>query len=342
MQMKRMLSIFFLSAVLALSFSVPALAGDVIRLTYSNFFPPTHVQSKLAESWCKEVEKRTGGKVQFQYFPGQTLTKAPQSYDGVVTGICDVAMSCFTYTRGRFPVMEVVDLPLGYTSGVQATNVVNKVFAELNPKELSDTKVLYLHAHGPGLLHTKDKPVKALNDIKGLKIRAHGTISEMVKALGAAPVTMPMPEVYQALEKGVVDGAFYPVEANKGWKLGEVDRFCTLSFPAAYTTSFFVVMNSDVWAKLPADAQKTIQEINAEWMIKHGQAWDAADAKGRKFLLSQKGRQVLELAPGQDAKWRAAIQPVLEGFVQKLKARKLDGDKALSVAQKTLAANAGK
>ena len=339
--MKRMLSILALFAILALSLSASVQAGDVVKLTYSNFFPPTHVQSKLAEAWCKEVEKRTKGKVQFQYFPGQTLTKAPQSYDGAVHGICDVAMSCFAYTRGRFPVMEVVDLPLGYTSGVQATNTVNQVYAKLSPKELSDTKVMYLHAHGPGLLHTKDKPVKALEDMKGLKIRAHGTISDMVKALGAAPVTMPMPEVYQALEKGVVDGAFYPVEANKGWKLGEVDRFCTLSFPAAYTTSFFVVMNSSVWAKLPADVQKTIQEINAEWIVKHGQAWDQSDAEGRKFLLSQKGRQVLELAPGQDAKWRAAVKPVLQGFVKKLNSRKLDGAKTLKVAKETLAANAG-
>jgi TRAP-type C4-dicarboxylate transport system substrate-binding protein len=340
--MKRMLCIFAIIAILGLMLSAPVQAGDAIKLTYSNFFPPTHVQSELAEAWCKEVEKRTNGKVQFQYFSGQTLTKAPQSYDGVVTGICDVAMSCFAYTRGRFPVMEVVDLPLGYTSGVQATKTVNQVFAKLNPKELSDTKVMYLHAHGPGLLHTKDKPVKALEDMKGLKIRAHGTISEMVKALGAAPVTMPMPEVYQALEKGVVDGAFYPVEANKGWKLGEVDRFLTLSFPAAYTTSFFVVMNSGVWAKLPAEVQKTIQEINAEWSMKHAKAWDESDAEGRKFLLSQKGRKVLKLAAGQDAKWRAAVKPVLDGFVNKLNKRKLDGAKALAVAQESLAANAGK
>jgi TRAP-type C4-dicarboxylate transport system substrate-binding protein len=340
--MQRVLSIFVLITILCLSFLAPVQAGDAIKLTYSNFFPPTHIQSKLAEAWCKEVEKRTGGKVQVQYFPGQTLTKASQSYDGVVTGICDVAMSCFAYTRGRFPVMEVVDLPLGYTSGVQATKTVNQVYSELMPKELADTTVMYLHAHGPGLLHTKDKPVKSLTDMKGLKIRAHGTISEMVKALGAAPVTMPMPEVYQALEKGVVDGAFYPVEANKGWKLGEVDKFCTLSFPAAYTTSFFVIMNSSVWAKLPADVQRTIQEINAEWSIKHGKAWDASDAKGREFLLAQKGRQVLELTTGQDAKWRAAVKPVLDGFVNKLNSRGFAGDKILAAAQKALTANAGK
>lgn len=340
--MKRFICLLSIFALAVLFSAAPAVADDAVKLTYSNFFPPTHVQSQLAEAWCKEVEKRTGGKVKFQYFAGQTLTKAPQSYDGVVTGICDVAMSCFAYTRGRFPMMEVVDLPLGYTSGVQATKVVNQVYASLKPKELMDTKVMYLHAHGPGLLHTKDKPVKTLEDMQGLKLRAHGTIAEMVKALGATPVTMPMPDVYQSLEKGVVDGAFYPVEANKGWKLGEVSQFCTLSYPAAYTTSFFVVMNSDVWAKLPADARKTIDEINLEWAAKHGKAWDESDAKGREFLLSQKGRQILELAPGQDAKWRKVVEPVLDDYVRKLSERKLDGAAALAAAKKALGAAGGR
>ncbi len=336
--MKRVACILSVFSVLLLSLASSARAGEAIQLTYSNFFPPTHVQSRLAQAWCREVEKRTGGKVKFQYFPGQTLTKAAQSYDAVVTGICDVAMSCFGYTRGRFPVMEVVDLPLGYTSGAQATAVVNQVFARLRPKELADTEVMYLHAHGPGLLHTKDKPVQSLAELKGLKIRAHGTTAETVKALGAVPVTMPMPETYQALEKGVVDGAMYPVEANRGWKLGEVERFCTLSFPVAYTTGFFVVMNREVWARLPREVQDTIRQINAEWAVKHGAAWDAADAKGREFLLAQKGRRVLELAPGQADKWRAAVQPVLESYVKKLNRRGLDGAAVLAVAQRALAA----
>ena len=113
---------------LALGFMSPVTAEAAsVKLTYSNFFPPGHIQSKLAESWCKEVEMRTNGQVVVEYFPGQTLTKARQVYDGVVEGISDVGFSVLAYTRGRFPVMSAVDLPLGYTSGTVATKVVTRV-----------------------------------------------------------------------------------------------------------------------------------------------------------------------------------------------------------------------
>jgi TRAP-type C4-dicarboxylate transport system substrate-binding protein len=113
--------------------ALPAAAGP-ITLTYSNFFPPVHTQSKLAEAWCKEVEKRTNGQVVIQYFPGQTLTKGAVCYDGVVQGISDIGLSVLAYTRGRFPVMEVLDLPLGYQNGRQATAVVNDFYNKMQPK----------------------------------------------------------------------------------------------------------------------------------------------------------------------------------------------------------------
>ena len=119
--------------------------ADPVKLTYSNFFPPGHIQSKLAEAWCQEVEKRTDGQVVVDYFPGQTLTKARQVYDGVVEGLSDIGFSVLAYTRGRFPVIAAVDLPLGYTSGTVATKVVNAVYEKFKPKELSDTPVSYTH-----------------------------------------------------------------------------------------------------------------------------------------------------------------------------------------------------
>ncbi len=115
---------------------VSKVEADPVKLTYSNFFPPGHIQSKLAEAWCKEVEKRTNGQVVVEYFPGQTLTKARQVYDGVVEGISDIGFSVLAYTRGRFPVIAAVDLPLGYTSGTVATKVVNAVYEKFKPKEL--------------------------------------------------------------------------------------------------------------------------------------------------------------------------------------------------------------
>jgi len=316
-------------------------APAAVTLTYSNFFPPTHVQSKLAEEWCREVEKRTGGAVTVQYFPGQTLTKADQVYDGVVNGISDVGQALFAYTRGRFPVMEVVDLPLGYPSGKAATAVVNEVYRELKPKELDDVKVLYLHAHGPGLVHSKDRPIRTMEDMKGLKFRATGLSAKVVQALGGTPVAMPMPETYQSLAKGVVDGALYPMESNKGWKLAEVTRYMTENFSMAYTSTFFVVMNKQKWAALSPAAQKAIEEVSAEWVAKTAEAWDESDREGRAFFLERKN-EIVPLSAEEAARWKAAVKPILDGYVSDAAAKGLDGKAALEATLRALERHGGK
>jgi TRAP-type C4-dicarboxylate transport system substrate-binding protein len=273
--------------------------------------------------------------VKVEYYAGQTLTKANQVYDGVVQGISDIGFSVFAYTRGRFPVISAVDLPLGYTSGIAATQLINEVYEKFQPKELTDTQVMYLHAHGPGLIHTRDKAVRKLEDMKGLKFRAHGTSADVVKALGGTPVAKPMPETYQMLQKGVVDGSVYPMEANKGWKLGEVTDYLTANFSSAYTTSFFVVMNKDRWNSLDEDVKKTIGEINGEWAKKHGQAWDASDMVGLKYFLEQ-GYEIVGQNEKTAATWRKAVRPIIDGYVKKLNDEGFDGKKIVQFIIKRL------
>ncbi|MBI9081448.1 MAG: TRAP transporter substrate-binding protein [Pseudodesulfovibrio sp.] len=303
-----------LTAFLLLTFGMASMAcADVVKLTYSNFFPPTHIQSQLAEQWCREVEKRTDGKIQIDYFPGGTLTKAKQCYDGVVEGISDMGLSVLAYSRGRFPVMAAVDLPLGYTLGTQATRVANAVYNNFQPREFQDVQPMYFHAHGPGVLFTTPKPVTSLADLHGMKIRSTGNSAKLVKALGGTPVAQSMPTSYQSLHKGVVDGSMNPVESTKGWKLAEVVKFGTRSYPVAYTTTFFVVMNKDKWASLDDDTRKIITEINAEWAIKHGKAWDEADDAGKAFFL-EKGGQFVDLDEQEAIKWVEAAKPVIQEY----------------------------
>ena len=337
--MKRKIFLFLIIVAVAVAFttlSSQKAQAAPIKLTYSNFFPPTHIQSKLAESWCKEVGKRTNGRVKVEYYPGQTLTKAKQCYDGTVTGISDLGFSVLAYTGGRFPVISAIDLPLGYPSGKVATAVINEVFKKFMPKELLDTKVMYLHAHGPGLIHTRDKMVTKLEDLKGVKLRGHGTSAKFQKALGVTPVSSPMPECYQMIQKGVVQGASYPFEANKGWRLGEVTDYVVAAFSAAYTTSFFVVMNKDKWNSLPADIQKIIEEINSEWVIKHGEAWDSSDMAGIYYFLNQ-GGVIIGLDKKEAARWKKAVSPVIDGYIQAMNKKGINGREIVDFTMKTLA-----
>ena len=298
-----------------------------IELSYSIFFPAPHKHTVLAEEWAKEVGKRTQGKVKVTLFPGGTLTPAPTCYDGVVKGISDIGMSVLAYTKGKFPLTEVIDLPLGYTSGVAATRLINQYYQKFKPKEFEEVKVLYLHAHGPGILHSK-KAVAKLEDLKGMRIRCTGTVTEVVKALGAVHMSMPMGETYDALNRGLVEGSMAPMESLEGWKWGEVVKFTTESHGSAYSTGFFVVMNKEKWNALPADIQATLEKINAEWVDKAGKVWDDIDKSGKEFSLKL-GNKILPLSKEENQRWAKATSPVLNGYVKAMKEKGLPGEEAL-------------
>jgi TRAP-type C4-dicarboxylate transport system substrate-binding protein len=324
--------IFFVAVFFVFSFLVigagPSQAKP-IELTYSIFFPATHTHTLLATEWAKEIEKRTNGAVKITLFPGATLTPANQCYDGVVKGISDIGMSVLSYTAGRFPLMEVIDMPLGYKTGYQATRLCNVFYNKFQPKELDDTKVLYLHGHGPGILHTKSKPVSKLEDLKGLKIRCTGTTAKLVSHLGATPVAMAQTETYDAVQKGVVDGLMSPIETLKGWKFAEVVKYTTLNYGSAYSMAFFVVMNKQKWNTLPKEVQGVIQKVNEEWIEKTGKAWDEIDKAGLEFAKS-KGDQFIPLSKQEDERWVGLARPVLSEYVQAMKTKGLPGDEALN------------
>ncbi len=310
-------------------------AAKPMRLTYSVFFPPTHIQCKLAVEWAAEVEKRSEGRLKVAVMPGGSLTKPDQCYQGVVDGISDLGMSCFAYTRGRFPLLEGLDLPLGYPDGLTATRIASDLVAKYQPKEVQDTHVLYVHAHGPGILASK-KPVRSLADLKGLKVRATGLSSKIVESLGGAPVGMPQPETYEALQKGVVEATLCPIETLKGWKQGEVINSVTDASAIGYTTAMFVTMNKAKWEALPADLQKLVSEISHEWIEKHGQAWNTADAEGRQFV-TQLGRETVTLPAEELAAWQAKLAPILQAYVQSATAKELPAAAFLKDIQDALA-----
>ena len=298
--------------------------AETIQLTYANFFPPNHIQSQLVDSWIKEVETRTNGRVKIKHYPAQTLLKSDELYEGVVKGRADLGMIVLAYTPGRFPVMSTVDLPLGYTTGKVATAVANVVYRKFRPKELTDTRLMYLHAHGPGLICTRGKAVRRLEDMRGLRLRAHGDSARMVEALGGIAVSKPMPETYQMIKKGLVAGAVHPMEALKGWKLGEVDDYVTAAYASAYTTTFCNFMNIDKWNALPKDIQTIIEELNNEWVVQHGEAWDTSDREGMQYFLSL-GRQIIGLDAVESARWKKAVAPIMENHVKYLNGKGLNG-----------------
>jgi TRAP-type C4-dicarboxylate transport system substrate-binding protein len=235
---------------------------------------------------------------------------------------------------GRFPLIEVLDLPLGSRSGLAATRLANDFYKRFQPKELDEVKVMYLHGHGPGLLNTKT-PVRTLEDLRGLKVRATGTTARIVSALGAAPVAMPMGDSYDALSRGVAQGIVCPTESLQGWKLGEVVKYTTQDYGAAYSVTFFVVMNKAKWNALPADVQRAIEQVNAEWIDRTGNGWDEMDRAGNSFAAGL-GNTVIPLSAEESSRWAAAVEPLFDDYVKEKSAKGLPAAEALKFARDRL------
>lgn len=301
--------------VLAFLFSVSSVTcADVIKLKLANYFPTTHMNSVMLAKYCEELNKKLAGKVEITQYTGGTLLTAPKMAAGVATGIADIGFSHCSYTRGRFPVMEIMELPLGFPSPWIAGHVSNDFYNKFKPKEWDGYHLIVFSTSPVNVLQTLSKPVKTLEDLKGMKIRGTGRIGDIAKALGAVPMPVEIVDTYEALRRGVVEGNFGPLEQLKGFKIGEIEKYVTASWHIGSVFSFYLVMNKAKWNSLPADVQKTITEYSINdflprWLVE----WNAIDIEGREWFLKQ-GGQVVPLSDAESARWVKAADPVIGDF----------------------------
>jgi TRAP-type transport system periplasmic protein len=323
-QLKRFSGILFLLSILLFSFpNTYATDQKPIQLSWGTFYAATHPLYPMMEGWGNEIEKRTNGAVKFTYYPGSTVVKGPEIPGGILKGVVDLGDGVLAYTPGRFLALEAVNLPNGYTSAKMATYVANKFFEKFKPAEFDDFKVLFLHAHGPGILHTK-APVRTMEDLKGLKIRAVGAAAKSTTALGAVPIAMPMFDTYEALKKGIVQGTFGPIEAMMTWKQAEVVKYTTECYGIGYTSTFYLAMSKGKWDSLPPEIQKVFTEVSAEWIPKAAKVWDTADAEAVEYLRKM-DNEIIPLSKEENARWAEAIRPVIDDYIQTAESKGLPG-----------------
>jgi TRAP-type C4-dicarboxylate transport system substrate-binding protein len=316
---------------------VPAGHAEITLRFAASAFEGMNPQGLLIEQWCKEVAERTNSRVKASYYPGSTLAPATQTYEAVVKGIADVGSSLPAFTKGRFPLTEVIDLPMGYKSGSQGNRLANAFYQKFKPKEFNQTKIMYMMTTGPLFLFTKNQPVNKLEDLKGLKIRGTGNSVRLVQLLGAAAVGMPIGECYDALSRGVVDGLNAPYDTLKAFRFADYIRYST-EHHSTHCSAIFVAMNKQKWESIAPEDQKIIMQINEEWAEKHGKLWDEVD-KGGKDLLLQKGGKIIKLSREEDARWTKALSPMLDEYVKSMQAKGLPGDEALKFCLDYLKAN---
>jgi TRAP-type C4-dicarboxylate transport system substrate-binding protein len=306
--------------VLVVSFMLSVstiVSAETIKLKFASYHPPVHMVSVLIGKFCEEVNKKSGGKIEVTSYPGGTLLSPTKMAAGITSDIADIGFSHCSYSRGRFPVMEIMELPLGFPSSWIATHVANDFYGKFKPKEWDVYHPLFFTTSPVNVIQTVKKPVRTLEDMKGMKIRGTGRSGDIVKALGAVPMPIETPDLYEALRRGVVDGAYLTMETYKGFKTGELLKYNTESWKVGSVYAFYAIMNKQKWNKLPPDVQKVLTEVSNEFMEKFAVGFNAIDIEGRDFFVKQ-GGQMIPLSDAESEKWVKAVQPVIADFSKDL------------------------
>ena len=292
--------------------------------------------------WCDKVAKESAGKVKCQIFPAMSMGGTPaQLVDQVKDGVADLVITLPGYTAGRFPAMEVFELPFMTNSAEAGAKAAWDYLQKYALKEFPGTKILAICVHDEGYIHTRERQIKTLADFKGLKMRAPTRqTNKLLASLGAAPVGMPLPAVVDAVSKGTVDGFLLPWEVMPSLKLHEMVKFHSEtdpSRPALYSAVFIFGMNQARYDALPADLKKVIDaNSGATLSADIGKIWDNSQAAGRK--LAQERGNTFHVIPASELQaWVQASAPLYRDYVSDMDKKGLPGQQMLQDARELLA-----
>ena len=326
-----------LAAALFCAFS-NGVAAEPITLRLHTFNSPKSIAVRLfLQPWAEEIEERTEGRVDVQVFPAMQLGGKPSDlYGQARDGVVDIVWTLPGYSAGRFPLTEAFELPFICADAEATSQALNDFYRTWLRGEYEDTHPLVFHAAAPGHIHTADREVRTLEDLEGLKMRAPSRASAaMLKALGAVPIGMPVPKVYEALSRGVVEGAWIPWTIMRPFRLHEVTQYHTeVSLSCVL---FLMTMNKARYESLPADVRAIIDETTGIALAKRlGRLWQDDEEPGRTIALEQ-GHSIVTLTDAERERWRIAAQPVIDGWVEKVNAMGQDGEAMLADARRLVA-----
>lgn len=306
-------------------------AKNPIKLSWSISWPPVICTNKFLAPWfVEEIEKRTGGRVKITIYHVGELLSPPQTYEGVVKGLADIGTSRFAFTLGRFPVAIGYEMPgIGYNNAYVSNNVLWDLYKKYQPKEMNDTRMLWVDSTGPAFLYTK-QPIRTLEDFAGREIRADALVLDAIKALGGVPVSMPVTEVYLALQRGVITGTLDRFGGLKGFRIADVAKYIHLA-PFIYSSAaFFNTMNLKVWNSLPPDIQKVFDEVGNEAVMKSAEIFEKDEQLGFDYAIKEKKMEIVPLSADELTRWKMKLKPVQEKWVADVEKQGMPGREMLA------------
>jgi TRAP-type C4-dicarboxylate transport system substrate-binding protein len=335
-----------LQGAAAAALSVPHLAGlarQSVTLKFHTFMAPlSNVWLLMHKPWMDKVTKESGGRIQFEAYPAMQLGGGPaQLYDQARDGVVDIVWTLPGTTAGRFPRIEVFELPFMMNNAEATSKAYWEYFQTECPDEFKETHVLALQVHGPGLFHSAKKLIKQPSDLRGMKVRGPTRqITRMLGAVGATPVGMPLPGIPDALSKGTIDACVIPWEVVPSVKVHELTKFHSefdTNGPALYTTTFVMAMNKPKYESLAPDLKKVIDDnsglATSAWLGKTQQGNDPA---GRK-AAEDRGNTIYQFTPEARAEFTKLSSSIDDAWVKDMDGRGFNGQKLLASAKALIA-----
>jgi TRAP-type C4-dicarboxylate transport system substrate-binding protein len=330
---KRMIfGVFALFLIVGL-LGVNAASARPLELNFNLFINAQHERYiHCHKPWMEKLEAAAGGKLKIVPYFSNSLSPMPEKFNSTVDGIADISEGLVYVNPGRFPMTDLLLLPaLGLETAERAGKAWWHLFKTMPAmqKEYKGVKTLFLHASPQMMIATKNKPVRKIEDLKGLKIWTTGKLPvQTARALGFTPVAMAPGEVYLALDKGVIDGCFADFEILVSRRFYEVTKYITTNLYLNHTP-FYVIMNQGVYDGLPGDIKKAFDQYSGDWAVEfYGKVRDKQELHARE-VAAEKGMELIQLPPDEVQKAKRLEEPVQAKYAAELESKGLPGKKAL-------------
>jgi TRAP-type C4-dicarboxylate transport system substrate-binding protein len=318
-----------------------AQAAQVTLKLHHFLGPVSNGHARLLVPWARKVEADSGGRIKIDVYPGMQLGGAPpQLYDQARDGVVDLVWHLLGSSAGRFPGIEVIELPfVAARRGVTNARATQELYETHLRDEFKDVHPICVWAHDHGLVHA-NRPVRSLEDLRGLKLRSPTRqAGEALRLLGASAIGMPVPQVPEALTQRVIDGAVIPWEVVPALKVHELVRNHTEipGTPTFYTATFVLAMNKPRYDALPPELKAAIDKNSGQVAATMaGAMWDE-QAVVVSDLVRKRGNTIITLSEDEKARWRKATEPVIEAWIRQVKERGIDGGKLLEATRALVA-----
>lgn len=330
-----------LAGILAVG-SAPGLSAQEYTLRIHQFLPATGtVPADFIIPWAEKVSAESGGRLNVEVYSAMALGGAPAAlYDQARDGVVDIVWTVAGYTPGRFPISETFELPFIMTDAESSSRAAWRFWEKYMQEETADVRMIAVHLHGSGAFHMNPPAVERPEDLRGRTVRGPTRLTtRLLEALGATAVSMPAPQVPEALARNVVEGVVFPWEVTRVLRVPELVSTHTEfgGDRGLYSVFFFFAMNHDSYNNLPEDLRQIIDNnsgIEASGWA--GRVQEAADAPARQAAV-ERGNTIITVEGEALQAWYDAAQVVRDQWIAEMAERGHDGAALIEAAERLIA-----